>query len=370
MKRFFAPPEGADPLVRGGALDALRFLAAAFIVLYHYEAHAPLVFAELHPALGRSYLATDFFLMLSGYVLGRTYGPRLAAGRVGYASFLTRRISRVWPAHVIVLAGFAVLVLAAGLAGLTLNNPQAFQWSALPAHAVLAQSWGLGVPYGWNTPAWSLSALILCYAAFPMLWAGLSRVCGPLAVVAALAALVVADLVAPLFGQRFFDLAGEYGVLRALPLFAFGAALARYGAVGGLTLAGARVAALTAAVAFVALQLLTDLDLPTVLAIAAVTFMCGARADRRPSRLVARAAELSFALYITHSLTGLVWYRVLDLAGLGGEGALGWAIWLTGFPVALTAAWAFHHVVDMPLQGWINERLKRRAEPRPAVVGA
>src|SRR3712207_8360563 len=112
MKRLLAAPSGADPLVRGGALDALRFLAAAFIVLYHYEAHAPAAFEALHPSLTRSYLATDFFLMLSGYVLGRTYGPRLSAGKIGYGSFLLRRVSRVWPGHAVVLAGFALLVLA------------------------------------------------------------------------------------------------------------------------------------------------------------------------------------------------------------------------------------------------------------------
>jgi peptidoglycan/LPS O-acetylase OafA/YrhL len=61
-------------LSRGGALDLLRFVAALFIVLYHVAERAPVSLFAIHPALGRGYLATDFFLMLSGYVLARTYG--------------------------------------------------------------------------------------------------------------------------------------------------------------------------------------------------------------------------------------------------------------------------------------------------------
>src|SRR3712207_5722681 len=105
MKRLFTTSAEADPLNRGGALDLLRFLAAGFIVLYHYEAYAPARFQDIHEALTRGYLGTDFFLMLSGYVLGRAYGPRL--DRVGPTGFLIRRVARVWPGHLIVLAAVA-----------------------------------------------------------------------------------------------------------------------------------------------------------------------------------------------------------------------------------------------------------------------
>jgi peptidoglycan/LPS O-acetylase OafA/YrhL len=368
MKRHFAPSD-ADPLCRGGALDTLRFLAAAFIVLYHYEAQAPVLFEALHPALTRGYLGTDFFLMLSGYVLGRTYGPRLASGKVSPFGFLIRRYARVWPAHLIVLAGFGALVAATAVLGVSLNNPEAFQWSALPWHALLMQSWGFGVPYGWNTPSWSLSALVLCYAAFPLIWLLLARIPATAALLLGLVVLSGAEGAARLQGLHFFDLEGQFGVVRALPLFFFGTALARYGSPAGLSLGGARVLALVAAALFIVLQLIGRFDLLSMLAIGAVILACGARTSQLRSKVVARAAELSFALYITHSLVGTVWYRATTLAFPGLEtlsGSAAWAYWATAFPVALFAAWAFHRLVDMPLQEWLKPRLGGRVQ-RPAV---
>jgi peptidoglycan/LPS O-acetylase OafA/YrhL len=375
MKRFFAASD-ADPLCRGGGLDALRFLAAAFIVLYHYESQAPVLFESLHPALTRGYLGTDFFLMLSGYVLGRTYGPRLAQGRISPLAFLLRRYARVWPAHAVVLAGFAAVVLVASALGVALNNPEAFQWGALPWHALLMQSWGLNVPYGWNTPSWSLSALVLCYAAFPLMWPLLARLPGTVAVLLGALALLSVELAALQQGLHFFDLEGQYGVLRALPLFFFGAALARYGAPQGLTLAGARIAVLGAAALFFALQLVGRFDLASMLLLGVVILCAGAKASPKRSQLVARAAQLSFALYITHSLAGTLWFRGLGFVLPGGVadsgGLMGWGLWVLAFPIALVFAAVFDRLVDTPIQDWLKPRLdgRPRAAGRiePAVV--
>ena len=371
MKRLFGAPGGADPLVRGGALDALRFLAAALIVLYHYAEQAPAALGDLHPALTRAHLATDFFLMLSGYVLARAYGAKLQDGRLQAGPFFLHRISRVWPAHLLVLAAIAGLLVTAGYAGVQVNNAAAFDWRALPAHALLVQAWGLGVAEGWNWPTWSLSALIVCYALFPLVWAVLGRLSATGALLLALAAVAAADLTARAFGQNFYDLPPAIGVLRAVPLFAFGAALARYGAPAGLSLTGARILGCSAAVLIVALQLIGQFDAVSVALIGVVMLAAGARTPPRPSKLVARAAELSFALYVTHSLSGMVWYRSLDLALPGAlEGGGAWLVWATGFPVAVFVAFLFHRIIDAPLQAWLNQRLKAPRQPRPLAVGA
>ena len=57
--------------MRGGALDALRFFASLFVVLFHFGDEAPIPLADMHSVWARGYLATDFFLMLSGFVLAR-----------------------------------------------------------------------------------------------------------------------------------------------------------------------------------------------------------------------------------------------------------------------------------------------------------
>ena len=76
---------------RGGPLEALRFLAAAFIVLYHIGPEAPVHLADVSPIFARGWLATDFFLMLSGFILGRAYGRSLDEGRVsGFVAHVVR----------------------------------------------------------------------------------------------------------------------------------------------------------------------------------------------------------------------------------------------------------------------------------------
>ena len=361
----------ADPLVRGGALDALRFLAAAFFVLYHYDRQAPVPLAQVHEAFTRGYLVTDFFLILSGYVLARTYGPRLQAGGIGWGAFLLRRVARVWPAYALILCGFAALVAVAAFAGVQLNNPEAFPWWEFPGQLLLVQAWGLGFGPTWNTPTWSLSALIFCYALFPLLWRGMSRTPPAAALALALLLLVAADLAARAFGLNFYEFPRHLGIVRAVPLFVFGLALARYGAPSWLGPRGAFALCLGAGLTALALQALGRFDFLAMSAIGLMILAAGARATARPSKLVARGAEISFALYVSHTLVGVIWYRALEFvvpAGLTGPAA--WAVWSTGFLAALGFAIAFHHAVDMPIKRRVDALLKRPSAPRAAPVAA
>jgi len=160
---------------RSAALDFLRFAAAVLVVLYHYQSEGPFPLAQLSPIFLRGYLVTDLFLILSGYVLGRAYGRQLAATAISDEQFLLRRVLRIWPAHLAILTAFAALVFAAGLAGRPPSQPQDFMWGEFPAQALLIHAWS-GHGGGWNLPTWTLSALVICYAAFPKLWRRLSGV--------------------------------------------------------------------------------------------------------------------------------------------------------------------------------------------------
>lgn len=72
-------------------LDGLRGLAALSVVGFH--AHA--VFAAFPTWWSKGYLAVDFFMMLSGYVMARTYEDRMREG-LGTAAFFKLRYRRLW----------------------------------------------------------------------------------------------------------------------------------------------------------------------------------------------------------------------------------------------------------------------------------
>ncbi|WP_426031110.1 hypothetical protein [Caulobacter sp. DWP3-1-3b2] len=89
---------------------------------------------------------------------------------MGTGEFLERRILRIWPAHLIMLALLAAFVFGTGPIGLAPQNPRWFQWSKLPPQIFLVQAWFMPGTSGWNMPTSTLSALIVCYAGFPAAW--------------------------------------------------------------------------------------------------------------------------------------------------------------------------------------------------------
>ena len=208
---------------RGGALDALRFFAALFVLVFHYGDEAPVALERLHGVFTRGYLATDFFLLLSGFVLARAYGAPVAEGRITPGGFLVKRIGRIYPAHLITLTCLIVAVIAAEAVGHRLHHHERFVWTALPANLLLIHAWGVGGGT-WNVPSWTLSALAACYAAFPWLWRAVKRIEAPAAcLVVVIGVLLAGDLIAhSLAGQEAFDLPFRWGVLRAVPLFLAG----------------------------------------------------------------------------------------------------------------------------------------------------
>src|ERR1700744_378260 len=108
---FQIEPGRPLPLMRGGTLDALRFLAAFFMVVYHYSYTSPVPLEKVHPLFTRGYLATDFFLIVSGYVLGRIYGERVESNGISGFAFFMRRAQRLVPAHLIMIGAFIALLV-------------------------------------------------------------------------------------------------------------------------------------------------------------------------------------------------------------------------------------------------------------------
>lgn len=363
------------PNQRGGALDALRFAAAFLIVVYHLIAQAPVPLESWPAPFHRGYLATDFFLMLSGYVLARAYGRKLASGRLSWGAFMARRLKRIWPAHLVVLGGFVLVLGGAAAMGVT---PQeiAFRWDAFVAQALLVQAWGV-LPWepGWNTVTWSLSALVVCYAAFPWLWRLQMRLRQPWTGLAlAVAALFAADLACQaLFHRPLYDLPARMALLRALPLFMLGMALARAAAERPLPRRLALSAGVGALAVLAGAQALGRLDLLSIACIAVVVFAAGSRPVARPWPLAAFGARVSFSLFLTHLLSETMLFGGLHAleARIVVPVQAQWAVWWAAFPLALAVAVAFDGLADQPLQRWLNgDRARGRLPGGEGIVAA
>lgn len=371
MSRNGAPQNTG--LSRGGALDLLRFVAALFIVLYHVAERAPVSLFAIHPAFGRGYLATDFFLMLSGYVLAKTYGAKILQGGVlqhgvTTGEFLKRRLLRIWPAHLVMLALFVTFVLATSAVGLAPQNPQWFQWSQLLPQVFLMQAWFVPGPSGWNMPTWTLSALIVCYAGFPAAWRATAKIASPWTTLAiGVAIFLVVDYAAKaLTGVSAHQLPLRFGLVRGVPLFILGMLIARLPTTIAPKLADGL--AILAGVGVLALQVVGRFDHASLALLGLLIYAAGASGAKGWS-WASLAGRLSFSLFLTNQLVAVVWFGLLRAAAgkLGFEGPALWLTWAMALPACVAAAWLFERFVDAPLQVWIKGWSRRepaiKAEP-------
>jgi len=219
-----APPPRIPELL---PLTAIRGLAAWWVVLFHMRVLlAPWLPAGAIAFLAHGNLAVDLFFILSGFVMALNYGERVADGGArAYGDFLVRRLARIYPLHLLILAGFAGYALAAAAFGSARLEEQS--WGYFGQSALLVQNWGLSGEARWNVPAWSISTEIAAYLLFPLILAALAPRRRPLWLLAA-AALALGLCVQPLFrllGYPYPNAVAQTGLFRCLLQFAIGMAL-------------------------------------------------------------------------------------------------------------------------------------------------
>ncbi len=377
--RLISTQNETPAIQRGGWLDALRFIVACLIVVHHFQGAGPIALAEsLHPAFEHTgFLLTNFFLMDSGYVLMRVYGPKVANGRMSPGDFFARRFLRVVPAHLIVLGGLVGLVVASTAAGIPPRNPEWFAWDQLAAQATLTQAFGVHGGLGWNAPTWSISALIGCYLAFPWILNAM-RGWGPwTALGIGVGTYLLANEAAwATLGFPIYQMPMGMGFFRAMAVFFLGMCLAVVSEKLWIAPRLASVVGIAAAVGFFTLQFFGKNALASIACIALIILAAGAIPVVKRSKVVEQLALVSFSIFITNEVVRIAYFGVVNAleAKLGVSEPVQWVLWAVSMPLAILTAVAFHYVIDTPIQkrikGWLD---RKRGRPvvtaEPAIVG-
>lgn len=318
---------------RLSGLDGLRGVAALAVLVHH-------VFGM--PG-GKGFLAVDFFFMLSGYVMARTYETRMGSPE-GAAAFVRSRFERLYP--VIFVASLLCIPWTIWHAG-------ANAWWIIALNLLLIPTPALGQIYMLNPPAWSILL---------ELFANLLHACGlhrigrkTLLRLVGIGALVLGWFTAQ--GQT--DTHNLYqlvvvGPVRVMVPYLIGVVLYRT----WRDVPPLRVPALLTWGAMPAWMLITTLVVPDLwwTNLAFVLVLCpvliaGGLSHNQPSRLLSLIGELSFPLYAIHAAV------LLPMK----DYQLGWLAQITG---SLAAGLIFMIVVR-----WFNTWLKAkqqavlRAEP-------
>jgi peptidoglycan/LPS O-acetylase OafA/YrhL len=246
------------------------------------------------------------------------------------------------------------------------QHPEFLEWRDLPSELFLVQAFGVPGGEGWNSPTWTLSALMGCYLLFPPLWRAQAKIKSPGVVLAIVVGFVVlCDLASRRFaGVPIYEFTSKVGIVRAVPLFLLGAALARVSEATWIAPRSAVVATYGAAAALIGLQFAGQFDVASIIAISIMVVGAGAVPSKHPSRLLKTAALVSFAIFITNEFVRSAYVGVLHALTHGRvlSPAAAWASWWGALAFALIFAVIFHYVVDMPTQRLI----KRLRKPAPA----
>ena len=309
------------------SLTGLRGVAALGVVGFHCHSIFP---AKPLPALfGLGFLGVDLFFVLSGYMLASLNADIQPDG---YGRFWLKRVCRIYPLHLTVMAGLAAVVGCATLLGLHVGRFYA-AGSFLEVAALVNVYTG---EHGWNDPSWSIAVEMACYAAFPFTMRPLGRIARPrlvllmVAILAADAALVAGAAVVD-DGVVLVPIVGWVPLARGLLGFSAGCILAR----------------------------LVTLD----------TFRRGRVCGLLASPPVHRLGELSFSLYLLHQPIIEVLVK-LDPALTRRH--LAWIEVPATLLIALGLARLTHAWVEIPgrrFPGWLLARMAPAPNPGAAVAG-
>jgi peptidoglycan/LPS O-acetylase OafA/YrhL len=337
------------------ALTSVRGVAAWMVVLYHIR----LTIDGLPPAwvhvFAKGYLAVDFFFLLSGFVIWLSWSDRLCAeGWRGVPAFLRKRIARIWPLHLFMLAGAVLLALALDVAGR--HNSAEFPFRELPLHIFLLQNWGFTDALTWNDPAWSISCELAAYLLFPLLvravdWRTLPSWLVALAAASFLLILAAATAHLPTLGHDIV----HFGVVRCLTEFAAGSALC------ALWVRWREAPALPAMLAFGFAGLMLagwagglpeQLAVPFAFAalLLGLALTSGMRGNPLAWAPLHYLGEISYATYLSHFMLFLV-FKLVFVSDAHAVPLVLIALYLA---MVLASSVALYHLVERPAQKWVN----------------
>ncbi|QCP54394.1 acyltransferase [Trinickia violacea] len=133
-------------------LTPLRFVAALFVVLFHFgRGVPPFNFPVINGVVLNGNNAVSFFYCLSGFIMATVY----AGSDVSARSYWIARFARIYPVYLVCLLATYYLL------GGTLTD--------LALTSALIQTWIPGSALAINTPGWSLSVEVFFYVLFPFL---------------------------------------------------------------------------------------------------------------------------------------------------------------------------------------------------------
>ena len=335
-------------------LDALRFVAAIGVVVYHLAE----IFA-LRPvtALGRLAsslnLFVDLFFTISGFVISWIYAGRIS-NAADYGRFMQKRIARIGPLHWLLLGAFVAL---AWISARLSHGAKPLSLDCFLPNLFFLHATGVCHALSFNYPSWSISAEMVMYALFPA-YLVIARDWrrGAVVILAIAAALTIAIA---LTGSRpWWRWTYDFGVLRAIPAFLLGVVLYRIRAFLSRITAAPLLVWIALAAFFVASAMGAPkgaILLPLIYLIGGLGVAADLRGATSFVRRLGPAGQLTYSLYMWHGfllavITSATVQHLLGNPHGGRYRIFVSALMLTLLPVSYLSLFFF----EQPARRWMG----------------
>jgi peptidoglycan/LPS O-acetylase OafA/YrhL len=346
------------------ALTSIRGFAALWVVAMHFQLGMADVGYNLWPGLAHyGYAGVDIFFILSGFILTAVYQ---GIEWRGVGAFLIRRVFRVYPMNLAVLAGMLIVWVDAYMRFGVHNAAQQLRW--LPVCALLLQPF-IYHRLMWNAVSWSISIELVCYLLFPIVIMRLRQAALPI-----LAAIILACGVVE-HHLQVYDLYvwGDGAIARGLVGFGLGMALRL--ASERCTAPSARLASLLELAGLAGILVTASIGQGTFIPLFAAVLILGLSYERGivawclNARWCLWLGRISFSVYLIHEeIIGLVWPHFPASRLPFGHHLNGilWTLMVLVLVLALgTVTW---YCIEEPfrrLGSWLARRIERD-DPTPA----
>ncbi|MGO3742268.1 acyltransferase family protein [Kerstersia sp.] len=357
--------------IRG--LTGLRGIAALIVLWAHVKEHLLAINTALEPSalIDRMFFnggrQVDIFFVLSGFVMTLVYQRwfQETVTLKSYATFMQRRMARIYPLHLFMLLAILCSLWLASRWGISLNNgAERFSPDALLSHVLLIHAWDFILPGSniWNPPSWSVSIEFLAYLFFPgVIW--LFHRWSQRSAIGIILLCLAAGFTANAWTH--WGLIGWPAIARGLPEFALGCAVA-FVIQGKLSLwlQTRRGSVVAAAILLITYALVPDTGFIIAVACAPLLLtLCG----KNPvswllgTRPIYFLGEISYSVYLGHFLFSSAAYRFISptwMAQSFTQAIIG-GLLLTLFVVVCSTI--TYYLVEQPARRWFGGRRKKPA---------
>ena len=357
------------------ALTSLRGVAALGVVIFHFRDQfgSAIDLDKYTVFFSRGYLLVDFFFVLSGFVIALSYTHFFAGGFSAnkYGVFLAKRLGRIYPLHIVVLAGFVLSEAAKYLVATSANPPFSVNtFNALIANILLIQAWGIFDHFTWNHPAWSISTEWFAYLIFPFLAAALSKARSYTGI-----GVVVAVCFAELaWLERYTggDTPVSLFLLRCIPSFVLGMVVYRLGLFMPHRMQ--EILASNSAFATSLLLAVVTIALPVsdVVAIGAffLTVLTGSVSRGRVAAALSKGplyflGIISYSIYLVHTLLQRVWQMLFQVVWHSHIGtAEAWIVFFVLVSAVIAVSKITYDLIEKPGRDMVSKRIVPLMRPR------